>query len=113
MMIPEPVVWITREGQALRPTQMTDSHIDNALRMALRLAQGYVRSEASATWRVAMRVNGDMAEFFVTRDAELLEEIANDPPKARRYVLSLPIIRALFAERSRRKRVARGKEPLF
>ncbi len=109
----EPALWRTREGQSLRPIDMTDSHIDNALRLALRNAQGMVRNESNAAWRFAMFTNGEMAEFYAEREAERLDEIATSPVESRRYVLDRPIIRALLAERSRRKRIARGKEYLF
>ena len=89
-------LWITRDGQTLEITEMSDSHLENAIAMLKRKAQGIRTCEAlnaEAAWIMAADTDPDF----------LVDSIFVSPEDSWGWLKRTPLVKAMRRERKRRR----------
>lgn len=92
-------IWTTREGQQLYVTEMTDTHLLNAINYLRRAAPEAHRDTVNAGYSVVGTLQGEMASYYAERDLSILED--TDPIEC--LIIHMPIYSAMLIEARRRE----------
>jgi len=66
--------WTMKDGRKIRICDMTDSHLENTLRMLRRYAEAKYHVAISDRWRLLCSLQGEMAQDIVEQELMVLEE---------------------------------------
>lgn len=102
-LTPGKLVWRDRLGREWNIEEMSDQHIENAMRFMLRNAEGWKQRTINEGWDALTLMRGEMAQLYLEQDISRLEDVS-----AFRVVIESPEFRAFYFERRRRI----GLEPL-
>ena len=74
---PTTTTWVTRDGQRVPVSDMTDAHLVNTIRYLRRSANASITDEIQSGYSLLGTLQGEMAIDCVERDLQFLEETAD------------------------------------
>lgn len=90
-------LWTIKDGSKIRICDMSDSHLDNTLKLLKKVTDTETRNAISAGYSLLSTINGEMAEYAIEGELSSLEESGLDPSEL------FPLYENLLNEKERRK----------
>jgi hypothetical protein len=69
------MLWKTRDGSVLDIKDMSDKHLLFSHRL-INERYNDINSNISAAWSISGIINGDMAQYYIDRDIEIMEDLS-------------------------------------